>query len=52
MAALVERPADKLPFANICVFGIDVFVAATVDGGESLRGDKRSSAFVVVDSDA
>lgn len=52
MAVLVERAADELPFAKVCVFGIDVFVAASVDGSESLWGHERPAAFVVVDPDA
>ena len=52
MAVLVERSTDKLPFANICILGIDVFVAASIDGGEALRGHERPTAFVVIDPDA
>ena len=52
MAVLVERSTDELPFANICILGIDVFVAASIDGGEALRGHERPAAFVVIDPDA
>lgn len=33
LAVLVQRTAAELPLADVCILGVDVFVAAPVDGG-------------------
>lgn len=45
MAVLVKRYAT---LSNICILGINILVATSVDGGQAFRSDECTSAFVVV----